>query len=296
MPTESQIETEELKPLPFDPTEFIDENARLRLRSAKAFVFDMDGVLYVGSQVLPGVNDMLNALTIRGFMYVLATNNSTATPALYVEKLAGMGIDVPEASILTSSMATRDFLVSELPANAGIYVVGSQALRSQLFSDTTFEPVQYGERTPDAVVVGLDVGFTYEKLRLAAAAIRAGAKFVATNADATLPTEHGLVPGCGSIVTAIAAASGTMPVVIGKPEPLLIQMAVKHLGVEPSEAIMIGDRLDTDIVAGHRAGLLTVLVLTGVSRREEIPSSAVLPDLVFNDLPALLEALLVEAK
>jgi 4-nitrophenyl phosphatase len=294
MPAESQIETEELRPLPFDPTEFLDENARLRLRSAKAFVFDMDGVLYVGSQVLPGVNDMLNALTIRGFKYVLATNNSTATPALYVEKLASMGLEVPEASILTSSMATRDFLVNELPPKAGIYVVGSQALRSQLFTDTTFEAIQYGERTPDAVVVGLDVGFTYEKLRLATAAIRAGAKFIATNADATLPTESGLVPGCGSIVAAIAAASGVMPIVIGKPEPLVIQMAVRHLGVEPSEAIMIGDRLDTDIIAGHRAGLLTVLLLTGVSKREEIPSSPVLPDLVFNDLPALMEALVVD--
>jgi HAD superfamily hydrolase (TIGR01457 family) len=282
--------------LPFDPTEFVDENARVRLQSAKAFVFDMDGVLYVGSKVLPGVNDVLNALTIRGFKYVLATNNSTATPSLYVEKLTGMGIEVPEESILTSSMATRDFLVSELPANAGIYVVGSQALRSQLFTDTSFEPVQFGERMPDAVVVGLDVGFTYEKLRLAAAAIREGAKFVATNADATLPTEHGLVPGCGSIVAAIAAASGTMPIVIGKPEPLLIQMAVRHLGVQPADAVMIGDRLDTDIIAGHRAGLLTVLVLTGVSKRDEIPSTAVLPDLVFNDLPALLEALIVDAK
>jgi 4-nitrophenyl phosphatase len=294
MPTKSQVETEELQPLPFDPTEFVDENARIRMRSAKAFVFDMDGVFYLGGQVLPGVSELLDALTIRGIRYVLATNNSTATPQLYVEKLAGMGIDVPESSILTSSMATADFLKSELPPKAGIYVVGSQALRSQLFTDTSFEPVQFGEREPDAVVVGLDVGFTYEKLRIAAAAIRSGAKFVATNADATLPTEHGLVPGSGSIVAAIAAASSAMPVVIGKPEPLLIQMAVRHLGVQPSEAVMVGDRLDTDIIAGNRAGLLTVLVLTGVSNRQEIPSSPVLPDLVFNDLPALLESLVVE--
>jgi 4-nitrophenyl phosphatase len=143
-------------------------------------------------------------------------------------------------------------------------------------------------------VVGLDTGFTYEKLRLASAAIRAGAKFIATNADATLPTERGLVPGCGSIVAAIAAASGVMPIVIGKPEPLLIQKAVEHLGVDKSDAVMIGDRLDTDIIAGHRAGLLTVLVLTGVSTRSEVPSSPILPDLVFNDLPSLLEALIVD--
>lgn len=294
MPSEFQIETAELHPIPIDPTEFADENARLRLRSAKAFVFDMDGVLYRGSQVLPGVVDMLNALTIRGYTYILATNNSSASQADYVQKLANMGIEVTEQSILTSSMATRDFLSTELPQGAGVYVIGSQALREQLFTDTSWEPVQFGERTPDAVVVGLDFGFSYEKLRLANAAIRDGAKFIATNADATLPTEHGVVPGCGSIVAAIAAASGEMPIVIGKPEPLLIQMAVEHLGVDKSEAVMIGDRLDTDVIAGHRAGLLTVLVLTGVSSRAEIPSSPILPDLVFNDLPALLEALVVE--
>ncbi len=295
MPSDSQIETEELRPLPFDPTEFPDENARLRLRAANAFIFDMDGVLYRGNQVLPGVVDMLNALTIRGHKFMLATNNSSASQANYVDKLAKMGIDVPEESILTSALATRDFLATELSANAGIYVVGSQALRDELFTDTTWEPVQFGERTPDAVVVGLDTGFTYEKLRLAAAAIRGGAKFVATNADATLPTEDGLVPGCGSLVAAIAAASGQMPIVIGKPEPLLIQMAVEHLGADKREAVMIGDRLDTDIIAGHRAGLLTVLVLTGVSTRAEIPASPILPDLVFSDLPALLESLVVEA-
>jgi HAD superfamily hydrolase (TIGR01457 family) len=294
VPAESQIETEELRPLPFDPTEFPDENSRLRLRAATAFIFDMDGVLYRGNQVLPGVNDILNALTIRGYKIMLATNNSTASPANYVEKLAGMGIDVTEDSILTSSMATRDYLATELPEQAGIYVVGSQALRDQLFTETTWEPVQFGERVPDAVVVGLDTSFTYEKLRLASAAIRAGAKFIATNADATLPTEHGLVPGCGSIVAAIAAASGVMPIVIGKPEPLLIQKAVEHLGVNKSDAVMIGDRLDTDIIAGHRAGVLTVLVLTGVSTRSEVPTSPILPDLVFNDLPSLLEALVVD--
>ncbi len=275
-----------------DPEE-AERNARQRLRAAKAFIFDMDGVLYRGSEPLPGVNDLLNALTIRDRRYMLATNNSTATAKMYVEKLAKMGITVPEEAILTSAMATRDFLTETLPPNSGLYVIGMPALREQLFSTTTFYPVQYGEEVPAAVVVGLDMDFTYEKLARANEAIRSGARFIATNADATLPTELGLVPGCGSIVAAIATASGQAPIVIGKPEPLILEMALERMGVAPEEAVMIGDRLDTDVIAGKRAGLLTVLVLTGVSTRDEIPRARVWPDLVFTDLTAVLEALVV---
>ncbi|HEY8446544.1 MAG TPA: HAD-IIA family hydrolase [Thermomicrobiales bacterium] len=285
--TQSTAQSEET-----DPAE-AERNARRQLRSARAFIFDMDGVLYRGMEPLPGVNDLLNALTLRDRRYMLATNNSTATARMYVEKLAKMGIDVPEEAILTSAMATRDFLVETLPPGSGIFVIGAPALREQLFADTSFYPVQYGEEVPAAVVVGLDQEFTYEKLKHANAAIRAGARFIATNTDATLPTEHGLVPGAGSIVAAIATASGQAPLVIGKPEPLVLEMALERMGVTPAEAVMVGDRLDTDIIAGKRAGMLTVLVLTGVSTREEIPHAAVWPDLVFTDLTALLEALVV---
>jgi 4-nitrophenyl phosphatase len=204
-----------------------------------------------------------------------------------------MEIDVPEESILTSAMATRDYLLETLPADAGIFVIGMPALRTQLFRDTAFRAIQYGEEVPDAVVVGLDKTFSYEKLLMANQAIRAGARFVATNADATLPTEAGLVPGCGSIVAAVATASGQIPTVIGKPEPLLLQMASERLGIAPADSVMVGDRLDTDIIAGARAGMLTVLVLTGVSTREEIADAPVLPDLVFTDLNALMEAMTV---
>jgi 4-nitrophenyl phosphatase len=268
-------------------------NARARLRSAKAFVFDMDGVLYRGDAPLPGVNDLLNALALREQRYMLATNNSMATPADYVAKLAAMGIEVPESSILTSAMATRDYLLATLTPDAGIFVIGMPALRDQLFRGTAFHPVQYGEEVPAAVVVGLDKAFTYEKLAMANEAIRAGAHFVATNADATLPTESGLVPGSGSLVAAVATASAELPTVIGKPEPLILEMALERLGAEPGASVMVGDRLDTDVVAGARAGMLSVLVLTGVSTREEIATAKVLPDLVFTDLMALLEALVV---
>lgn len=271
-----------------------DENARRRLRAAKAFIFDMDGVLYLGDQPLAGVNDLFNALALREIPYMLATNNSTATAADYVAKLAKMGIETPESSIFTSAIATRDYLLETVPIDAGIYVVGMPALREQLFTGTKFEAVQYGESVPDVVVVGLDKTFSYEKLALAHQAIRAGARFVATNADATLPTEHGLMPGAGTMVAAIATASGKTPVVIGKPEPTTLHMALHKLGVQPQDAVMVGDRLDTDILAGQRAGVLTVLVLTGVSTRDEVATAEALPDLVFTDLNAVLEALNVD--
>ena len=284
------------RPLPPDLAEAIayEQNARARLRNAKAWVFDMDGVLYVGTRQLPGVNDLLNALALRERPYMLATNNSMATPVDYVKRLAGMGIETEEAAVLTSALATRDYLLETLPENAGLYVVGAPALREQLFTGTTFQAVQYGESTPDAVVVGLDRQFTYEKLLLAHQAIQAGARYVATNSDATLPTENGLVPGCGAVLASITTATGVQPVVVGKPEPLMLEMALHRLGVKPEDAVMVGDRLDTDILAGHRAGMLTLLVLTGVSTREEVATAEALPDLIFTDLNAVLEALNVD--
>lgn len=265
-----------------------------RLRAARGFVFDMDGVLYRGDEPLAGVADAFAALEVRGRRFMLATNNSMSTPASYVQKLAKMGLTVPAEAILTSALATRDYLIETLPADAGVFVVGMPALREQLFEAAPYHPVQFGEENPAAVVVGLDLTFDYAKLKTAAAAIRAGARFVATNADATLPTEAGLVPGAGSIVAAISTATGRAPEVIGKPGTPLIDASLARMGVAPEEAVMIGDRLDTDILAGQRAGLLTVLVLTGVSTREEIPLSPVRPDLVLSDLTALVDALVAD--
>lgn len=267
------------------------ENARMRLREAKGFIFDMDGVLYRGGELLPGVVDVFNALELRQRAFILATNNSMSTPAEYVRKLSDFGVTVPESIILTAGTATRDYLLHHLPPTARILTIGMPALREQLFSGTDFVPVERAEDEPDAVVAALDMQFTYDKLRTAAAAIRNGAQFIATNADATLPTETGLIPGAGSIIAALAVATGRQPTVIGKPSPRVLEQAVQNLGLTPDQAVMIGDRLDTDILAGHRAGLLTVLTLTGVSTREEIPSAPALPDLVFTDLRAMLETL-----
>jgi len=262
------------------------------LNDAKAFIFDMDGVLYRGRAPLPGVKDLFNALTVRGIPFLLATNNSMATPAAYVARMADMGVDVDEADIQTSATATRDYLLGELKPDARILTVGMPALDEQIFTGTEFRPAtdDTGELV-DAVVAGLDLNFNYDKLRRAMQAILDGARFVATNADATLPIEGGVQPGAGSIIAAITTASQTQPVVVGKPETVMMTKGVERLGVTAEQTVMVGDRLDTDILSGHRAGLRTALVLTGVSQRSDLERAEVLPDFVFTDLPAMTQAI-----
>jgi len=276
------------------PTDARDPSTRdawSRLRIAKGFVFDMDGVLYRGNQALPGVKETLDALALREKRVMLATNNSMSTPASYVTKLSGMGLDVPAEEILTAGLATRDYLLEHVAPDVRIFVIGMPALSEQLFGGTTFEAVSADEAA-DVVVAGLDLAFDYTKLAAATTAIHRGARFIATNADATLPVEGGLAPGAGSIVAAIAVASGQLPTVIGKPETPLLVQSLHRMDVSAADAVMIGDRLDTDILAGHRAGMLTVLVLTGVSQRNEIAHSEARPDIVVTDLHALVAGLI----
>ena len=179
-----------------------------RLRAATGFMFDMDGVLYRGTRALPGVRPLLDALLLRDRRFMLATNNSMATPEAYVARLAAMGIDVPPEAILTSALATRDYLLETLPPDAGIFAIGMPGMREQLFGGTAFRPVQFGEEQPAAVVMGMDLGFTYDKLKAACAAIHGGALFVATNADTTssvswtAPASNG-----GSTVTSYTATA-----------------------------------------------------------------------------------------
>jgi 4-nitrophenyl phosphatase len=266
-----------------------------RLRAARAFVFDMDGVLYRGHDPLPGVSELLAAIQARGADYVLATNNSMASPQQYADRLGAMGLSVSMDKIQTSGTATRDYLRQHLPEGAAVYVVGMPGLKEQVYDVGGFTPAEPAEGVANtaAVVCGLDQEFTYAKLKAAFFAIRAGARFIATNIDSSLPTESGFVPGAGTIVAAIRTATGVEPTVIGKPSPEVLIQAAHELGAGPAESVMIGDRLDTDILAGNRAGMLTAMVLTGVSSVADIDGSGARPDIVIPGLPelrALLEA------
>lgn len=265
-----------------------------RLRSAKGFVFDMDGVVYLGSRLLPGVTDFFNTLRLRDVPFVLGTNNSTATQRTFVERLKVLGVHVEEQEIQTSTTVTRDVLTDdpEIPDDALILCVGQSSIPEILQKGTNFRILPEDDPVHDVnvVVAGLDFDFNYRKMARAVEAIEHGARFIATNADDRLPNETGYQPGAGACIAGIAVASRVQPTIVGKPEPLMMQKAAKHLGLEPSEVVMVGDRLDTDILAAQRAGMMTALVLTGLTDRLMVADSEILPDYIFADLPALMQA------
>ena len=261
------------------------EDELLHLSEYTAVLLDMDGVLYRGQLPLPGVNPMLALFERRGIAYACVTNNSTLTPEQYEAKLATMGIRIPAAQVITSSVATRRYLEGVVPHGTPAYYIGMEGLREALFDDGYFI---YDEQHPQVVVAGLDSGATYAKFKIAALAIRAGARFVGTNPDLTLPTEEGLVPGAGSIQALLTAATGVTPLVIGKPEPTMLHTAIAILRADPQRTLVIGDRLDTDIAGAAAAGLASALVLTGVTTMADLEHSALQPDGIYAGLPAMV--------
>lgn len=250
------------------------------LRSLRYAVVDMDGVLYRGSEILPGTDSFIEFLRRRGIGFVLATNNATRTPQQFVDKLAGMGVDVRPSEVLTSAQATAGYLAGIAPPASRVFVVGMDGLRAAL-SEAGFTLV---EEEAEFVVAGMDFAICYERLAQATLQIRAGARFIGTNPDKTFPSERGIVPGAGSILAFLEAATGVAPTVIGKPGTAMIEQALVRLGAQPGRTAMLGDRLETDILAGQRAGLRTLLVLSGVTTRKLLSSSEIQPDLVFEDV------------
>lgn len=257
-----------------------------RLAKIASFVIDMDGVLYRGDAILPHVNDFIDALEARPVPYVMCTNNSTRTPQEYTDRLAEMGLTVPADRVVTSGIATRSWLDAHYPAGTRIYVVGAEALFNVVYGDAKYEKAGVDA---EVVVTGADFDLTFEKMRVATLAIRRGAAWVATNPDTTFPTEEGLIPGAGALVAAIAAATSVKPTIIGKPEPGMLLESAHILGTPADSTAMLGDRLDTDILAGKAAGFITVLVLTGVTSASDLTRSSIQPDITFPDLEPLVE-------
>lgn len=253
-------------------------------------ILDMDGVLWRGSEPMPGLARFFEVMRQQGIEFILATNNSTRTVEQYVGKLAGMGVRVLPERILTSACAAADYLLALAEPGAGVFTVGEEGLERALESRgfcLTAERAKF-------VVAGLDRAFDYQKMATATALIRNGARYIGTNPDLTLPTPEGLLPGAGAVLAAITAACGVEPTIIGKPEPLMLEQALGKLGTEPGRTFVVGDRLETDILGGQNTGVGTILVLSGASKREELAESAVRPDWVLEDIRALSQAL--EAK
>ena len=239
-------------------------------------IFDLDGVIYRGHEPVPGAAALVTALRHRGLLIRFATNNSMATREIYVSRLAEMGIPAELDEIVTSTSATIDHLRAHMPEVHSVLAIGAAGMLEELqaagFAATGAAEAADGsydggplDGSYDAVVAGLDPSFDYRRLATATTAIRAGARFIATNADLRYPTPKGFLPGAGSIVAALQAASGVEPLVIGKPAPGIFDAILEIAGVAPGEAVAIGDNPDADVVAAHRAGIRSILVLTGVA-------------------------------
>lgn len=253
------------------------------LRKLGNLIIDMDGVLYRGNQAIPGTPEFLAFLRAQHIGFVMATNNSTRTPQQYVEKLAKMGVTISEHEVITSAQATASFLASTVPAGTPMFVVGQDGLREALCS-AGFNLV---EADAQYVVVGMDFSVQFERLAKATLLIRGGAEFIGTNPDRTFPSERGIIPGAGSLLAFLETATDIKPTVIGKPETAMLDLARERMAAAPETTAVLGDRLETDILAGQRAGLATILVLSGITDRSMLAGAEIQPDLVFEDVADL---------
>lgn len=260
------------------------------LDDALAFVIDMDGVLWEGGRPLPGLAEFFAALRARGRRFVLATNNASQTPDQYQDKLAGFGVAVGRDEILTSAQAAALYLRQSGAAGAPVFAIGEAGVR-QALTEQGFTLTDLYQPGAAYVVVGMDRQISWDKLASATLAIRAGARFIGTNPDRTFPTERGLTHGNGAILAALQAATQAAPLIIGKPEPTMYQIALQRLGVTPPQAVAIGDRLDTDILGAVRAGMRSLLVLSGVSTRADVDAADIAPTWVMEDISAVTRAL-----
>ncbi len=246
----------------------------------------MDGVLYVGNQALPGVQALLDYLDAGGRRWLCVTNNSSRTSANFSEKLGGMGVSVAPEHILGSAEATSNWLAEQVPAGTKVIMMGEASLRNALLAkgfELVTDPFE-----AEVAVATIFFGLTYEVLTNMTLAIRNGARFIATNPDPTLPTERGQVPGTGSLVALLTAATGQAPEFVGKPYSGMYYQAMHRVGTDAPQTLMVGDRYETDIAGALDLGLVTAGVVTGVTTREEFNTVARPPHMVLSGLPELL--------
>ncbi len=259
-----------------------------KLKSAKAVFLDLDGVLWRGKEPIGDLASIFAKFKQAGVMPILWTNNSTHLPATYQRKMESFGVKITLDQIISPAIAARNVFSARFSADARIHVFGSDALKEYL-SDQGFKLV---EERADAVLVSLDQDMTYRKVFKAMRMIFDGAVFFATNLDHLLASEEGWVPGGGVMVRAVQTCTGKAPIILGKPEPIMMQLVSTQFGFTMDEVVAVGDRYDTDMLAGIRAGCTTVMVLTGVDNRDSIRDQEVQPDFICEDLNAFADLLI----
>ncbi|MCO7176046.1 TIGR01457 family HAD-type hydrolase [Sporolactobacillus kofuensis] len=237
-----------------------------------AFLLDLDGTVYRGKEEIPEAVAFVKTLKRKGLRYLFVTNNSTRTKEAVADQLSGFGIPCTPDDVLTTSMATASYIKAQKP-DAKVLYIGEQGLKQAMEQ----ADLHYEDRNPDYVAFGMDRQITYEKYSKACLAIRSGAKFVSTNPDVALPNEQGLVPGNGALTSVITVSTGVQPVFIGKPEPIIIELALQKIGTTKQRTLMIGDNYDTDIMAGINSGIDTLIVHTGVTSEEALRTKPIQP-------------------
>lgn len=253
----------------------------------RGVILDMDGVLWKDTQPLADLPAVFARMRELKLGIILATNNATKTIDQYHTKLRQFGVYLEPWQVINSSQAVAHYLENKFPCGGHIYIVGEPSLKETLAESGFIHTDEPAGDHVLAVVAGLDRSFTFDKLRWATILIRKGLPFIGTNPDKTFPTPEGLMPGAGSVLAAIEAASGTKPIIVGKPEPLLFELAIQRLGILASQALVVGDRLDTDIAGGQAAHCRTAAVISGVTTREEAAAWRPEPDIIADDITAL---------
>ena len=247
------------------------------LCARKGFICDMGGVIYLGNQLLPGVREFVNWLNENGKQFLFLTNSSERSPKELRQKLQRMGLDIDEEHFYTSALATAAFLKKQAPGCTA-FVIGAPGLLNALYD----VGVTMNDVDPDYVIVGETASYNYEVITKAVRLVLNGARLIATNSDLTGPTEFGIAPACRSLVAPIELATGKKAYFMGKPNPLMMRTGLHLLGVHSEEAAMVGDRMDTDVIAGMESGLATVLVLSGCTSRADINDYPYRPTYILN--------------
>lgn len=253
------------------------ENAAIHFSAKKGFICDMDGVLYHGNRLLPGAQDFIRWLHDEGKQFLFLTNSSERSPKELHQKLLRLGVDVADEHFYTSALATAEFLASQTQG-ASAYVIGEGGLINALYN----AGITMNDINPDYVVVGESPSYGYAKIEKAVHLVRAGARLVGTNPDLTGPTEAGIAPACGSLIAPIELATGSKAYFAGKPNPIMMRQALKRLGCRREESVIVGDRMDTDIVAGVESEIDTVLVLSGVTEMGDLHRFAYRPKVILS--------------
>ena len=262
------------------------------LRNKKGFICDMDGVIYHGNKLLPGVKEFVDWLYRENKNFLFLTNSSERSPQELQQKLRRMGLDVDENRFYTSALATARFLRHQSPG-CSAYVIGGAGLIMALHD----AGITMNDVDPDYVIIGEGNSYNYENILRAVRLVLKGARLIGTNSDLTGPTEDGIVPACRAMIAPIEMATGQQAYFIGKPNPLMMRTGLRILGVHSEEAVMIGDRMDTDMVAGIETGLDTVLVLSGVTSLNDIKKFPYRPRIVLNgvgDIPEKAESIQIK--